>query len=163
MSLAHVFPILLGCLFIWGGYRRVRRNIGQQPLHPRRALTSITILSVISVAIIYLSLADARLLLGFGGGLLPGALLGLLGLRLTRFETNASGHFYTPNTHIGIALSALFVGRMVYRLVVLGGTAAAQNHAPPFQSPLTLLILGLTVAYYLVYQTGLLLHSRDKK
>jgi hypothetical protein len=33
----------------------------------------------------------------------------------------------------------------------------------PFQSPLTLLILGLTVGYYLVYQTGLLIHNHDKK
>ena len=95
--------------------------------------------------------------------MLPGALLGFLGLRLTRFETNAAGHSYTPNTHIGIALSALFVGRMAYRLIVLNGATTGQNHAPPFQSPLTLFILGLTVGYYLVYQTGLLIHSRDKK
>ena len=163
MSSAHFFPLLLVGLFLWGGYRRVRRNIGQQPLHPRRAITSLIILSAISLVIIGLSLPNTRLLLGFGGGLLPGALLGFLGLRLTRFETNAAGHFYTPNTHIGIALSALFVGRMAYRLIVLGDAATAQNHAPPFQSPLTLFILGLTVGYYLVYQTGLLVHSRDQK
>jgi hypothetical protein len=162
MLSAHFFPILLVCLYIWGGYRRVRRSIGQQPLHPRRAIVSIIILSVISVVIVGLSLSNTRLLLGFGGGLLPGALLGFVGLRLTRFETNAAGHFYTPNTHIGIVLSALFAGRMAYRLIVLGG-ANAQNHAPLFQSPLTLLILGLTVGYYLVYQTGLLIHSREKK
>jgi hypothetical protein len=163
MPSAHFLPILMVCLFLWGGYRRVRRNIGQQPLHPRRAITSISILSVISAVIIVLSLSHPRLLLGFGGGLLPGALLGFFGLRLTRFETNAAGHFYTPNTHIGIALSALFVGRMAYRLIVLNATTTPQNHAPPFQSPLTLLILGLTVGYYLVYQTGLLIHSHDKK
>jgi len=163
MPSAHFLPILMVCLFVWGGYRRVRRNIGQQPLRPRRAITSLIILSVISVVILSLSLSNARLLLGFGGGLLPGALLGFLGLRLTRFETNAAGHFYTPNTHIGIVLSALFIGRMAYRFIVLGGTATAQNHPPPFQSPLTLFILGLTVGYYLVFKTGLLIHSRDKK
>jgi len=163
MPSAHYFTILMIGLFAWGGYRRVRRNIGQQPLHPRRAITSIIILSTISVVIISLSLSSPRLLLGFGGGVLPGALLGLLGLRLTRFETNAAGHFYTPNTHIGVALSVLFIGRMAYRLMVLGGTASPQNHAPPFQSPLTLFILGLTVGYYLVYQTGLLVHSHDHK
>ena len=102
------------------------------------------------------------MLLGLGGGLLAGALLGLVGLRLTRFETTAEGHFYTPNIHIGIALSVLFVGRMAYRFIVLGG-ADAQNHAPVFQSPLTLVILGLNVGYYLVYQTGILIHNHDKK
>lgn len=154
--------ILFGGLMVWGIIRRVRRNIGRQPLHPRRAITSIVILSLVTVLVASLSLQNTSLLLGFGGGLLLGALLGLVGLRLTRFETTAEGHFYTPNIHIGIALSVLFVGRMAYRFIVLGG-ADAQNHAPVFQSPLTLVILGLNVGYYLVYQTGILIHNHDKK
>ena len=70
---------------------------------------------------------------------------------------------YTPNTHIGIALSVLFVGRLIYRYGVLNDAAMAQNHAQPFQSPLTLFILGLNVGYYIVYQTGILIHNHDKK
>jgi len=84
-------------------------------------------------------------------------------VRFTRFETNATGRFYTPNTHIGIALSVLFVGRIAYRFMMLNDAANMQNHPQPFQSPLTLFILGLYVGYYLVYQAGLLIHSRDKK
>ena len=109
-----VVPILIGGLFAWGIYRRVRRNIGRQPLHPRRAITSISILSLVSVLIVGTSLQNQNLLLGFGGGLLLGALLGFVGLRLTKFETTEEGHFYTPNTHIGVALSVLFVGRLLY-------------------------------------------------
>ncbi|HEY1716726.1 MAG TPA: hypothetical protein VGH42_00340 [Verrucomicrobiae bacterium] len=155
-------PILIGGLFAWSIYRRVRRNIGRQPLHPRRAKKSIVILSIISVVIIYTSLQNTNLLLGFGGGLLLGALLGFIGLRLTKFETTDAGHFYTPNTHIGIALSVLFVGRIAYKYIPHGDAVVTPVHAQPFQSPLTLFILALTVGYYLVYQTGILIHNHDE-
>jgi hypothetical protein len=143
-------------------YRRVRRNIGRQSLHPRRAITSIIILSLVTVLLIGTSLQNTNLLLGLGGGLLLGALLGFVGLRLTRFETTNAGHFYTPNTPIGVALSLLLAGRIVYRLMIFQNVSVAPNHPPPMQSPLTLFILGLTIGYYLVYQTGLFIHSRDK-
>jgi len=144
-------------------YRRVRRNIGRQNLRPRRAITSIVILSLVSVLIAGTSLQNTNLLLGFGGGLLLGALLGFAGLRLTRFETTDAGHFYTPNTHIGVALSLLLIGRMAYRFWVLRDISTAPNPPPPMQSPLTFFIIGLTVGYYLVYQAGLFIHNRDKK
>jgi hypothetical protein len=161
MSSAHLVPILLAGLFAWSIYRRVRRNIGRQKLHPRRAITSIIILSIVSVLIVGTSLHNTRLLLGFGGGLLPGALLGFAGLRLTRFETTDEGHFYTPNTHIGVALSLLLAGRIAYRFMILSNDATATNHPPPMQSPLTSFIFGLTAGYYIVYQTGLFIHSRS--
>ena len=141
----------------------MRRNIGRQKLRPRRAITSIVILCVISVLIIGTSLPNTNLLFGFGGGLLLGGLLGFVGLRLTRFETTDEGHFYTPNTHIGVALSVLFVGRIAYKYIVKDQAATAQNPAMPFQSPLTLFIMGLTVGYYIVYQIGILIHNHDKK
>jgi hypothetical protein len=162
MSLPHFATIPIIGLFAWSIYRRVRRNIGRQPLRPRRAITSLTILSLVSVLIVGMYLQNVNLPLGFGGGLLLGALLGLVGLRLTRFETTADGHFYRPNTHIGIALSILFIGRIAYRLIVLSDATNAAHHPPPFQSALTFFIFGLTVGYYLVYQTGLLIHSHDK-
>ena len=156
-----VVPVLIGGLFAWSIYRRVRRNIGRQPLHPRRAITSITILSLISVLITSVSFHNTNLLLGLGGGLLLGGLLGLVGLRLTRFETTDAGHFYTPNMHIGIALSILFVGRLAYHYIP-GHVATTQNPAMPFQSPLTFFILALNVGYYIVYQIGILIHNHDK-
>jgi hypothetical protein len=163
MQSPHFGTILIIGIFAWSIFRRVRRNIGRQPLHPRRAITSIVVLSVLSVVIVGASLQNINLPLGFAAGLLLGGLLGLVGLRLTRFETTDEGHFYTPNTHIGIVLSVLFVGRIAYRFIVAGNAATAQNPAMPFQSPLTLFIFGLTVGYYIVYQIGILVHNHDKK
>ena len=164
MSTAPVIPIVFGGLIAWSVYRRVRRNIGRQKLHPRRAVTSIVIFSVLSALIAVSSARHPDMLLGFGAGLVPGILLGFVGLRLTRFETTDEGHFYTPSAHIGVALSVLFVGRLLYRMMVMPNfsTASAQTSAP-VQSPLTLLIFGLVAGYYLTYMTGVLIHSHDKR
>ena len=59
-------------------------------------------------------------------GVVGGAALGRLGLRLTRFEQTPLGLFYTPNAHLGVALSLLFLGRLIYRVFQL---------SPSFSTP----------------------------
>jgi len=156
-------PVLFGGLIAWSFYRRIRRNIGRQKLRPRRIIVSIVIFCVVSLLIVATSRQNPNLLLGFGGGLLAGAALGFAGLRLTRFETTGEGHFYTPDTRLGVAISLLLIGRLLYRYWMLRNISYAPNHPPPMQSPLTLLIIGLTFGYYLVYYIGLFVHTRDKK
>jgi hypothetical protein len=163
MASAPVVPILFGGLIAWSIYRRVRRNIGRQKLRPQRIIVSIVILSAVSLISLGLSLRDMPLFAASAGGLALGVGLGFVGLRLTRFETTAEGHFYTPNTMIGVALSALFIGRMVYRIWVLKDAAAEPYHHPAFQSPLTFFIFGLVAGYYVVYYIGLFVHTHDKK
>jgi len=164
MTSGQVVPyFLFGGLMVWGIYRRVRRNIGRQPLRPRRIIFSIVLFSFLGLLFLAISLTQQPLLLGIGGGLLLGVALGFIGLRLTKFETTEAGHFYTPNTPIGIALSTLLIGRLLYRFWILLNTDLASGHPPPFQSPLTFLIFGLLVGYYLVFYLGLFVHTHDKK
>ena len=161
---APVIPVVIGGLFAWRIYRRLRQNIGRQPLRPRRIISSIVIFSVVSVMFAIAGLEFPKILIGLGGGLLVGALLGLLGLRLTKFETTDEGHFYTPNTHIGVGLTVLFIGRVIYRFWVLNDETTASAHGPSaFQSPLTLFFFGLIAGYYIVYYVGLFIHTHDKK
>ena len=163
MSSPPTIPILMAGLIAWSIYRRVRRNIGRQKLRPVRITISIVLLSVVSVLLFSLSLSYPQLLLGIGGGLLLGTPLGFVGLRRTKFETTDEGHCYTPNTQIGIALSLLFIGRLAYRFWAVRNLAAAPQSPPLFQSPLTYFIFGLIAGYYLVYYSGLFVHTRDKK
>ncbi len=163
MTSAPILPVLFGGLIVWSIYRRLRRNIGRQKLRPRRITLSIVIFSAVTVLFIAMSLGQSHLLLGIGGGLLPGALLGIIGLRLTQFETTDEGHFYTPNTLIGVALSLLFIGRLLYRYRVLSDAAAAPGQALPFQSPLTFFTFSLIAGYCLVYYSGLFVHPHDQK
>lgn len=163
MTSPSMMPILFGGLMAWGIYRRIRRNIGRQLLRRRRIMVSIIIFSVVSVGMFIASLHLPKLALGMGGGLLLGAVLGFVGLRFTKFETTEAGHFYTPNTRIGIALSMIFVGRMAYRFWAKQDVTFAPNSPPAFQSPLTFFIIGLTFGYYLVYYIGLFVHTHDRK
>jgi hypothetical protein len=160
---APVVPILFGGLIVWGIYRRIRRNIGRQQLRPRRIIVSLVIFLLLSLVLIGVSLQLPKLLLGIGGGLVLGILLGFVGLRLTKFETTEAGHFYTPDMRLGIALSLLFVGRMLYRFWALRNLSDTAHTPPPFQSALTFLVFGLIAGYYIVYYIGLLRHTRGKK
>lgn len=154
--------IFILALVAWGIYRRVRRSIGRQPLRPVRIIISLVILSLVTMLFFGLMLPHPDALLALGGGMVLGVLLGLVGLKLTRFETTEAGHFYFPNTYIGLALSLLFIGRILYRQWMnQHQTLASQPQL--FQSPLTLFIVGLNLGYGLTYYIGLIIHTHDKK
>ena len=155
--------LVFGGLIAWGIYRRVRRNIGRQPLRPTRIIISLVVLTLISVLLTFISLEFPKLLLGVGAGVALGVALGFVGLRLTKFETTDQGHFFTPNTHIGIALSVLLAARLLYRFWVYSGAGPAPGQPQLFQSPLTMFVAGLNIGYYFVYRIGLYAHMHDQK
>ena len=156
--------LLIGGVIVWSIIRRIRRNIGRQKLRPVRIIISMLIFSAISLLFIFLALKlqQLPLLEGIGGGLLLGAALGFVGLRLTRFETTDEGHFYTPNTQIGIAQTILIACRILYGNWVRQDAAAGDQPATTLH-PLTFLLFGLFAGYYLVYYIGLFVHTHDKK
>ncbi len=100
-------------------------------------------------------------------GLAGGVALALPGLKLTRFETTPQGRFYTPHGGIGLALSALLIGRLAYRFVVIWPELQAAHGAgaDPFasfqRSPLTLAMFALLIGYYVVYNAGVLIRSAN--
>ena len=158
------FYIVFGALIAWSIYRRVRRSIGRQKLRTGRIIFVLVIFCVFAFFIMLAGLLNPRLLLGFGAGILGGVILGFLSLKLTKFETTQEGHFYKPDTRIGVVLSMLWLGRFIYRMAVLKDTdmAVSPGHPPAGQSPLTFAITGLVFGYYIVYYIGLLVHAHDK-
>ncbi|MDB6108724.1 MAG: hypothetical protein JWR69_474 [Pedosphaera sp.] len=160
---SNLVPAILFSLVVWRMYRRMRSTIGPQLLRPRRIIFRIGIFGVLGVLIGIAVLNHSSLLIGFGTGLLLGVPLAVIGLRLTRFATTAEGPFYTPNTYIGVALSVLLCARLIYRLTAL----YAFSHSPdqpshiPLGSPLTLALFGLLASYYITYNAGVYLRSRE--
>jgi hypothetical protein len=158
-------------ILAWIVWRRVSRQFGRQPIRRKRMVFRIVLFCVIGAALALSGFQRIELAEGLAGGVLIGAALGLLGLRLTRFEVDPiKGDCYVPNPWIGALLTILLLGRLVWRLLVVWpqmqhAPAAAQVGAYPMQpmgtlTPLTMLVIGLLVGYYIVYFSGLLIHHR---
>jgi hypothetical protein len=170
MTPQALVPALLIPLIGWRLYRRFKSNIGRQELRPTRMTVRIVILTLIGALFVWgvtLHPTSAALSATLGG-LALGAAIGMVGLRLTKFDFSPTGNYYTPNTYLGASLSALLVARIIYRFFIVGTAAQMsyqQGGGDPFaaysSSPLTLLILMLTVGYYIAYNAGLLLKARS--
>ncbi|MFC5742453.1 DUF1453 domain-containing protein [Dyella tabacisoli] len=158
-------PAMMIPLMAFAIWRRVRSHFGPQPIRRKRMIARIVILSVLGGLSGLAGLQDIRLLEGLLGGVLAGSVLGFAGVRLTRFERDANGaDAYIPNPWIGGALTVLLVSRLAWRFLVTlpqMQDSAAASSAPPFgNSPLTLLVFGLMIGYYVVYYAGLMIHHR---
>jgi xanthine/uracil permease len=162
-----VTPYLVAALIVWGLYRRMRRSFGRQRVTEGRMWVRIGILTVIAVmaAVGTAAAHDLEVLGGLVAGIACGAALGYVGLRHTKFEVTAEGRYYTPHTYMGLAVTALFVGRVIYRfLSVYDGTlpagAAARGFGAYQANPFTLAALGVLVGYYVLYYLGVLQRTR---
>ena len=154
--------ILAGVYLAWRMYRGFRKTVGRQKLKPPYIIIRLVVLCIASIAMCFLIFQSLNLLMGFGAGLLCGFILGFFGLRLTRFETTNEGHFYIPDTRMGVAISLLLAARIVYRLIQYHDVFTPGN-PPPHPSPLTFFVIGLAVGYFIVYNGGLFVHAYDKK
>ena len=162
-----VTPYLVAALVIFGLYRRMRRSFGRQRVTEGRMWVRIGILTVITVMVTVGMVAahNFEVLEGMAAGIACGAALGYMGLRHTRFEVTSQGRYYTPHTYMGLAVTALFVGRLIYRfLSVYDGTvpagAAARGFGAHQATPFTLAAFGVLVGYYVLYYLGVLQRTR---
>jgi hypothetical protein len=153
-----VFLVLIP-LLAWRMYSRFKRIVGRQRLSGPRPWITLVVFPLIIVALGAATLSHPEGFWVLAAGLIAGALLGVFGLTRTRFESTSEGLFYTPNVHLGIALSLLLVARLAFRLVqVLSADPLVMQHgANDFaQSPFTLGVVGLLAGYYVAYAIGLL-------
>jgi hypothetical protein len=145
-------------VIVWRLYSRMRRSIGRQTLSKVRPWITVTVFPVLIALLGWAALTHPERLFWLGGAVCVGAALGVFGLSKTLFENTPQGLFYTPNAHIGIALSVLLAVRVVYRMVQVYSTdPGAQVATTDFaSSPLTLTVIGLLAAYYVTYAIGLI-------
>lgn len=159
MTSHQLVPALVVPFIAWRVYMRARRSIGRQPFKPARLQVSVAVFSTVVLVFGYLGLPHPLMLVALAGGFAVSVGLAWWGLHLTKFEDTPQGKFYTPNTALGLGVSALFVGRIVYRMITLSNVSEAALAPQPFQSPLTFFLFGLSAGYYIVYYVGVLIRS----
>lgn len=157
--------IIMAAVLSWAVYRRVRRSFGRQTIHEGRLWLRIVILTLVTALIVVGSARNPNAVAALLGGLASGIVLGFVGLRHTRFEFTPQGRFYIPHTYLGVAVTTLFVGRLLYRFIGMSyGAQTLPSNPDPFanlqRSPLTLAIFGLLVSYYFVFSLGVLQKAR---
>jgi hypothetical protein len=164
MNTPTLVLLALTPLIIWRVYSRVRRMVGRQRLSRLRPWISVCLFPVLVALLVFGSLQYPVALAWLAGGLMVGSLLAVYGLRLTRFERTEQGLFYTPNPYLGVTLSLLLVGRILYRIVEVyaGGAPSAADLSHFARSPATLAIFGTLAGYYVAYAIGLLRWRRRR-
>jgi membrane protein CcdC involved in cytochrome C biogenesis len=146
-------------------YRRMRSQVGPQAVSEWRLIVRALIFLALGVYLLVAPATSMIALEALGIGAVLGLMLGTLGLRHTRFEKRGDKPYYIPNTYIGLAVSLLFIGRIVYRMVLIypqmqQGGGGMQPWSAAQQNPLTMGSLGLVIGYYLLYNLGLVVLSR---
>jgi hypothetical protein len=145
---------------LWRVYRRVKRLMMRQRSQSWRHWISATLFPLMMVALGLAALEHPSALAVMAGGIAVGVALGVVGLRRTLYEQVDGEFFYTPSAHIGVLVSLLFIGRLLYRgyEFYVAGAAQPEDFA---SSPLTLLMLGILGSYYATYAAGLLRWRRS--
>lgn len=167
----HVPALVVAApLMLYGFYRRIHRNIARQKVQAWRLLLRSAVLLTAGGVLLFNYAGDPLMAAALAGGGVIGLPLALLGLRHTRFETAADGHYFTPNRILGVAISTIFIGRLIYRFIVLyPAMQAAQSAGTPItpatlmtgaSSALTLALFGLVIGYFTTYCIGVLLTAR---
>jgi Family of unknown function (DUF6151) len=157
LSPSTITLLVLIPLLAWRIYARFRRMVGRQRSSRIRPWITLTIFPALALLLGFAARAHTERVALLALGLGAGALLGVFGLGRTRFEPTKQGLFYTPNAHLGIALSLLFLARIAYRVVEV---YVLDPHGPHGfddfgRSPLTLAVFGLLAGYYIAYAIGL--------
>lgn len=143
-------------------YRRMTRLFRRQRYRTRRVLVAAGLFGLIILFLLpLLSLATgAAPVLGTALGIA----LGWCGYRFTKFEQCEDEIYFTPDPYVGAILFTMFVGRIVYRVLVLRnvGELATNGSGPAGlgRSPLTAALLFLLLAYYVSYYLSIWLHVR---
>jgi cytochrome b561 len=153
-----ITAVLVGALVVWRVYARIRRMIGRQRLTTVRPWITVVVFPLIAALLLAAGFVHPIVDAALVGGAAIGVALGLLGTRLTRFEATPAGLFYTPNAHLGIALSLLFILRLGYRLILpqMTGQPVDPQSLQMGASPLTMGLFGMLSGYYVTYAIGLL-------
>lgn len=168
--------VLIAALVLFILYRRFRRLFGRQKLREKRMLFRMIVLAAVCLLLLLSPYRSTWSFVAAGIGAIVGIALAFYATAHTKFEITPEGRFYRPNGYIGMIVTALFIGRLIYRFTVVypvihgAMQQAAQNpglQTSPLaayqRSPLTLGLYFLLAGYYIAYYAGILMKSRESQ
>jgi hypothetical protein len=158
MSLTTLALIVLAPVLVWRIYARLKTQMARQRSILSRHYTGLLVFGAMVVVPLSEVLPGRPLsLAALAGGALLGIALANFGLKKTRFEETAEGYFFTPNARLGIAVAMVLVARILYIGLDIYINQGSGMRTPGFtDSPLSMLCVGLTGAYFGTYSAGLL-------
>jgi hypothetical protein len=161
--------IIIAAIILFSIYRRVRRNIGWQQLNTRKVKFRTALLLIIGLIFLAAGAFKPISLISDIVGILIGIGLAYYSGGMTRFEQREGNWYYRPNTWIGSLVTAIFIGRLIYRfykLYSLGNLSGIQS-GQSFQnmsyvngSSWTTGLLLIMFAYYVFYYIILLRNQK---
>ena len=154
LALLFLVPLL-----VWRIYSRLKKLVARQKSQLwRHRLVAFGVPALI----VFLATTTKFEILprsSLGAGVLAGGWLGVLGIKLTRFEQVGKDYYFTQHRYLGLAITMLFIARLLYRgmEIYLNTRLDVPVPPPPFgQSPLTMAAYGMVTGYYAAYAWGLL-------
>ena len=157
ITVTTIALLVLTPLLVWRVYARLKTQMQRQRSILTRHYTGIFVfLAMIAVPASEL-FGNPGSLGALAVGTAGGVGYGIWGLKLTRFNETDEGYFFTPNARLGIVIAMLFAARVLYIGFELYANQGSTAPTPRFtDSPLTMLVVGLTGAYFGTYSIGIL-------
>jgi len=155
LALAGVVLLSLALRYRAGTARRQARRWVASLSVWMTTISAIFFLSFTALLSFWLDAAFRFALLGMA----LGAILGLLGLAITRWENEPEGLFYTPSRWLALCVTLAIAARFVYgwwRATHFGSNASDGQHwlITASGTQLSLALAAALIAYYLVYSVG---------
>ncbi|MFT8311870.1 MAG: hypothetical protein ABF629_11940 [Sporolactobacillus sp.] len=162
----NYFWIIMTVVILFALYRRIRRNIGWQLFKVRRMMIRLSLCTIIGLFFLLGSFSHPISFISDLIGLLAGASLAYYSSKVTQLEHRNDRWHYRTNVWIGGLVSALFIGRLLYRFyevyssgVLQGSTVTARQLNT--NSTWTAGLLLIMFAYYVVYYLLLLIKQKQ--
>ena len=167
MSITTLALIVLFPFLVWRIYSRLKTQMTRQRSILSRHYTG-AIVFVAALLVPGSQLADNPFGLAALAALAAGAIAGIalanIGLRRTRVEVTPEGYFFTPPSRMGILVAMVLVARVLYLGLEFYLNQGTGRPYPRFtDSPLTLLSLGITAAYFATFSISLIRWRQSKR
>ena len=164
MSLTTLALIALVPLLVWRIYKRLQNQMTRQRSIMSRHYTALFVFAAL-ILIPGSELGDRPFqLAALAAGAIGGIALGTYGLRRTRFEDTPEGYFFTPPSRMGILVAMLLVARVIYLGIEIYMNQGSNRPNPRFtDSPITMLCLGMTAAYFATFSASLMRWRQRKR